>query len=112
MTTAGQSLGSSSESMHWTGLNLRVATREERRFDTALKERWSIVARSIDRQMWGFATRHEADGTVASQLPGPPPENGEFWSDVLDRIKDEAHSRYAVARRHLPLRGAKWLSHS
>jgi hypothetical protein len=63
-------------------------------------------ARALDRQMWDFATRKEADGTVISQAPGPPPENGEFWSHALDRIKDDPDQRYAMARRHLPLPAA------
>jgi len=36
--------------------------------DTATDEE----ARALDRQMWDFATRKEADGTVISQAPGPP----------------------------------------
>lgn len=63
-------------------------------------------ARAIDRQMWSFATRREADGTVVSQAPGPPPENGEFWSPALDRIKDDPDARNVMARRHLPLPAA------
>lgn len=63
-------------------------------------------ARALDRQMWGFDTRQVADGTVISQAPGPAPENGEFWSHALDRIKDDPDQRYAMARRHLPLPAA------
>lgn len=63
-------------------------------------------ARALDRQIWDFATRKEADGTVISQAAGPPPENGEFWSHTLDRIKDDPDQRYAMARRHLPLPAA------
>jgi hypothetical protein len=40
------------------------------------------------------------------QAPGPAPENGEFWSHALDRIKDDPDQRYAMARRHLPLPAA------
>jgi len=63
-------------------------------------------ARALDRQMWDFATRQEANGTVVAQAPGPPPENGEFWSHALERIKDDPDQRYAMARRHLPLPAA------
>ncbi|EJC80246.1 hypothetical protein Rleg4DRAFT_1866 [Rhizobium leguminosarum bv. trifolii WSM2297] len=63
-------------------------------------------ARALDRQIWDFSTREEPDGTIISQAPGPAPENGEFWSDALDRIKDDPDQRYAMARRHLPLPAA------
>lgn len=56
--------------------------------------------------MWEFVAREEPDGTVISQAPGPPPENGEFWSHALERIKDDPDQRYAMARRHIPLPAA------
>ncbi|MDK1389484.1 hypothetical protein QN224_29300 [Sinorhizobium sp. 8-89] len=62
-------------------------------------------ARALDRGMWDFVAREEPDGTVISQAPGPPPENGEFWH-ALERIKDDPDQRYAIARRHLPLPAA------
>lgn len=63
-------------------------------------------AQALDRQIWDVATREEPDGTVISQAPGPAPENGEFWSHALDRMKDDPDQRYAMARRHLPLPAA------
>ncbi|TBZ57127.1 hypothetical protein [Rhizobium leguminosarum] len=63
-------------------------------------------ARTLDRDIWDFSTREEPDGTIISQAPGPAPENGEFWSHALDRIKDDPDQRYAMARRHLPLPAA------
>jgi len=63
-------------------------------------------ARALDRTIWDFSTREEPDGTIITQAPGPAPENGEFWSHALDRIKDDPDQRYAMARRHLPLPAA------
>lgn len=63
-------------------------------------------ARALDRAIWDFSTREEPDGTIITQAPGPAPENGEFWSHTLDRIKDHPDQRYAMARRHLPLPAA------
>ena len=56
--------------------------------------------------MWDFATRQEPDGRTIIQVPGPAPENGEFWSHALDRIKNDHDQGYAMARRHLPLPAA------
>jgi hypothetical protein len=63
-------------------------------------------ARALDRGMWDLATHEGPDGTTIIQAPGPAPENGEFWSHALDRIKDDPDQRYAMARRHLPLPAA------
>ncbi len=63
-------------------------------------------ARALDRGIWEVVGRHEPDGSFAAQAPGPGPENGEFWADALDRIKDDPDERYAMARRHLPLPAA------
>ncbi len=63
-------------------------------------------ASALDRQMWDFTVREEPDGTIISQAPGPAPENGEFWSHALERIKGDPDQRYAMARRHLPLPAA------
>jgi hypothetical protein len=63
-------------------------------------------ARALDRRMWDFATHEGEDGTSIMRAPGPPPENGEFWSHTLERIKDDPDQRYAMARRHLPLPAA------
>ncbi|MGO7758364.1 hypothetical protein ACC859_14475 [Rhizobium ruizarguesonis] len=63
-------------------------------------------ARALDRAIWDFSTREEPDGAIITQAPGPAPENGQFWSHALDRIKDDPDQRYAMARRHLPLPAA------
>ncbi|ANK92737.1 MULTISPECIES: hypothetical protein [Rhizobium] len=63
-------------------------------------------ARSLDRGMWEVVGRHKPDGSFVAQATGPAPENGEFWADALDRIKDDPDQRYAMARRHLPLPAA------
>ncbi|MCF3638849.1 hypothetical protein LXM94_02555 [Rhizobium sp. TRM95111] len=70
--------------------------------DTATEEE----ARTLDRGMWEMASSEQADGTFVAQAEGPAPENGEFWYDALNRIKDDADQRYAMARRHLPLPAA------
>jgi hypothetical protein len=61
---------------------------------------------ALDRGMWDFVGREEPEGTVIAQAPGPAPENGEFWSHALDRIKDDPDQRYAMTRCHLPLPAA------
>ena len=63
-------------------------------------------ARALDRGMWDFASRQEDGGTVVSQAPGPSPEDGEFWYDALNKIKDDPDRRYQMASRHLPLPAA------
>jgi hypothetical protein len=63
-------------------------------------------ARALDRGMWEVVGQQEPDGSFVAQATGPAPENGEFWADALDRIKDDPDQRYAMARRHLPLPAA------
>ncbi len=63
-------------------------------------------ARALDRGMWEMVGSKQPDGTLVAQAAGPAPENGEFWYDALNRIKDDPDKRYAMARRHLPLPAA------
>ncbi|MBX4883831.1 hypothetical protein HJA90_09540 [Rhizobium bangladeshense] len=70
--------------------------------DTATDEE----ARALDRDMWELVGYEYPDGTFVAQAPGPAPENGEFWYDALNRIKNDPDQRYAMARRHLPLPAA------
>jgi len=63
-------------------------------------------ARALDRGMWEPFGREQPDGTFVAQATGPAPENGEFWYDALNRIKDDPDQRYSLARRHLPLPAA------
>lgn len=63
-------------------------------------------ARTLDRKLWNFVGSPQADGSWVAQAAGPAPEDGEFWYDALNRIKDDPDRRYAMARRHLPLPAA------
>lgn len=75
-------------------------------YDSSSPERADEEARAPDRGMWEVVGRQEPDGSFVAQATGPAPENGEFWADALDRIKDDPDQRYAMARRHLPLPAA------
>ncbi|MDW9735743.1 hypothetical protein GOC00_08495 [Sinorhizobium meliloti] len=63
-------------------------------------------ARALDRGMWEIVGSEQPDGRFVAQAAGPAPENGEFWYDALNRIKDDPDQRYSLARRHLPLPAA------
>lgn len=63
-------------------------------------------ARALDRGMWELVKSEKSDGIVVAQAPGPAPEDGDFWYDAVNRVKDDPDKRYAMARRHLPLPAA------
>lgn len=63
-------------------------------------------ARALDRGIWGVVGTKQADGTFIAQATGPAPEDGDFWYDALNRLKEDPDKRYAIARRHLPLPAA------
>ncbi|KAA9387947.1 hypothetical protein [Neorhizobium galegae] len=63
-------------------------------------------ARTLDRGMWEIVGSERSDGMFVARAAGPAPEDGEFWYDALNRIKNDPNRRYAMARRHLPLPAA------
>lgn len=63
-------------------------------------------ARALDRRMWDVVGTRQPDGSFVAQASGPAPEDGQFWHDELNRIKDDPDQRYTMARRHLPLPAA------
>jgi hypothetical protein len=61
------------------------------------------VARS--ERIWGMVYKETPDGFTGS-VPGPEKENGEFWGDAIQDLKDDPRARLEMARRQLPLPGA------
>lgn len=69
--------------------------------DTSTEEE----AAQVHFGMWDSQWHETEGGQIIGKSPGPT-EGDEFWTDVLDRVKDQPDERIAVATRQLPINAA------
>lgn len=71
-----------------------------------LETRTEAEAIARSKQMWTPVGRHTEDGGFVATVPGPEPEGGRFWGDVIKELAEDPQARLELARRQLPLPGA------